>query len=125
MKTFALFKSFFIITVLILISSCSQSDNNYVDCETVKEDFLAYVTSNVDEITDVIVREYSREEGDDEITGQRVVDAFTAITFSSQWEEYETILKNNCPDTHQQFLEEAAEILLPSLILKFSSEINN
>jgi hypothetical protein len=114
------------------ISGCesNNNDNIYIEeretinCDQVKQDFLTYVNENIEDVLSIVDRELKREEGDEEITTQRVLDGIESISFSNQWEEYENILKNNCPETHKEFQDEVSLILLSEILKKYGSELN-
>lgn len=88
---------------------------NYINCNNVKFQFLNYVKSNIDEILPILIRELKRSEKDDELNTQRVMDGIQSLSFMNQWEKYETVLKDNCPETHQKFQEEVSFIFLTEL----------
>ena len=114
------------------ITGCESNNNDTtyieeretINCDQVKQDFLSYVNENIENILSIVDRELKREEGDEEITTQRVLDGIESISFSNQWEEYENILKNNCPETHKEFQEEVSLILLSEILKKYGSELN-
>lgn len=104
---------------LFLISFISIYCNNEpapVDCEYEKRQFINYVEDNIDEIIPVMIREMKRPEGDNSMSSQRVIDAIQSITFLSQWNDYESKLKNNCPDAYEQFEKEIGLILLTEIM---------
>jgi hypothetical protein len=132
MKKYGYFIKYILLACWILASSCESDSNentyasqyNYVDCVEVKSEFINYVNENIDEILSIIDREIKIEEGNDEITSQRLLDAFQTIRFTSQWEEYENILMTNCPHIHEEFQTEISLLILTEILRKYGSELN-
>ena len=132
MKDFKYLIKLIVLACWILTSACESGsaentyveEKEYVDCVEVKSEFINYVNENIDEILSIIDREIKIEEGNDEITTQRLIDGFQTIRFTSQWDEYENILMNNCPETHKEFQEEVSLLLITEILKKYGSELN-
>ena len=132
MKKFKYLLKLIVLACWILISACESSstentyleEKEYVDCVEVKSEFINYVNENIDEILSIIDREIKIEEGNDEITTQRLLDGLQTIRFTSKWDEYENILMNNCPETHKEFQEEVSLLLITEILIKYGSELN-
>jgi hypothetical protein len=110
-------------SALIVFNSCNSNEtytkyenHEFVDCYEVGNECLSLVNENKDELKEIFIREMERNPNDNDVTLQRTLDAFNGYQFSSKFDKYQNILKENCPEQFKKVNEEIAMIIVGEII---------